>query len=215
MFKTITALLGLSFCCSIPFTLLASQSLILCPSAAKTEAVKKNSLEFVYCGAASCKIMRGNKKAKCKNCKIMRGENAGTKTCAQRAAKNIGTRTVYTSSFTLRKTIEPGVERWPLVVCDTKTGNADSKYADCLNARCSKDKSGDFVCICKVEESKNKWVGQVEKCTDKSITEACISGDPNHIVNGAPYAPLAPLIKKLQQAKDGNRLICNTTDSAP
>ena len=187
--KKSLSIITLSICASTYAYAGSSSGLTICPAKSGVPA----SANFVYCGPAVCKPDPNDpSKANCNDCYILKGENAGTTTCAERAPQLKDN--IWTSSFTLRKDLDPTKGQQPVIFCDTSKG-ADTHYADCLNAKCQvTDKAkGLASCSCQVVDASSKaktYATQARSCAAKNKCNA----PKGYILNGAPTVAVSPLI---------------------
>jgi hypothetical protein len=181
----------------------ASNKPVVCPA---TNANDASSALFAYCGPAKCTPDTKNQYAMCEGCVKLKGANIGTTTCEERAPKKLSNGDMeWTSSWTMKKDIGPNFE--PLTKCVPKEGE-DQYYANCLNAKCKEGKEKNQLdCKCLVTESKGgAWVGQVKNCNEVNSNSYCESPGGNKILNGAPYALVAGLLKIV--SKKNPELMC-------
>lgn len=163
----------------------ASATSIVCPGKSGFPA----SAKFVYCGPAVCKPNSDGSTATCKDCYQLVGENVGTLSCEERVPKGNN----YISSFSARKSIVPGHEKQPIVFCDANK-NADTIYADCLNAPCTvtdnKKKLATCQCTLVKMEKGDSFATEARSCT---IPDRC-NAPKGYILNGAPSAIVLPMV---------------------
>ena len=153
--------------------------------------VKNSSAEFIYCGPAVCTPNTDSTTATCKGCYQMTGENIGTLSCEDRAPQ----KGVWTSSFSARKDIIPGLKKQPLIFCEANDKLSDQTYADCLDSKCTitNKVTGEASCQCNIVLMQHGESFATEARSCATADKKC-NAQPGYILNGAPTPIILPIL---------------------